>query len=88
MDPIDCGNEQLTHLRQAVAEKLQELNPDIRIHDFRMVPGPTHTNLIFDALVPADCKTSDHELKKQIEALVNTNWENYFAVVDIDRSYV
>lgn len=88
MDPIDCGNEQLVHLRQAVAEKLREISPDIRIHDFRMVPGPTHTNLIFDALVPADFKTGDKELKKQIEALVSSTWENCFAVVDIDRGFV
>ena len=88
MDPIDCDNEQLATLRQAVAEKLLEIDPEIRIHDFRMVPGPTHTNLIFDALVPANCKAGDQELEKQIEALVHDTWPSYYAVVDIDRSFV
>ena len=88
MDPIDCDNEQLASLRQAVAEKLLEIDPEIKIHDFRMVPGPTHTNLIFDALVPANAKASDQELEKQIEALVHDTWPSYYAVVDIDRSFV
>ena len=88
MDPIDCDNEQLNQLRQAVAEKLKEIDPRIKIHDFRMVPGPTHTNLIFDALVPAELKLSDRALEEQIENLVHNSWKKYFAVVDIDRSYV
>lgn len=88
MDPIDCDNEQLNQLRQAVAEKLTEIDPRIKIHDFRMVPGPTHTNLIFDALVPAELKLSDRALEEQIENLVHNTWKKYFAVVDIDRSYV
>ena len=88
MDPIDCDNEQLNELRQDVAEKLLEIDPRIKIHDFRMVPGPTHTNLIFDALVPASLKLSDQALELQIEELVHNTWGNYYAVVDIDRSYV
>ncbi len=88
MDPIDCDNEQLNELRQAVAEKLTEIDPRIKIHDFRMVPGPTHTNLIFDALVPAELKLGDRALEEQIAALVHSTWKKYYAVVDIDRSYV
>ena len=53
-----------------------------------MVPGPTHTNLIFDALVPAEVKLSDQALEDEIEKLVHSAWKNYYAVVDIDRSYV
>lgn len=88
MDPIDCDNEQLNELRQAVADKLKEIDPRIKIHDFRMVPGPTHTNLIFDALAPADIKLGDKELENEIETLVHSTWKKYYAVVDIDRSYV
>ena len=88
MDPIDCDNEQLATLRQAVAEKLLEIDPELKIHDFRMVPGPTHTNLIFDALVPANCKASNQELQNEIAALVHATWPSCYAVVDIDRSFV
>jgi cation diffusion facilitator family transporter len=88
MDPIDCENEQLNELRHMVAEKVKEINPEIRIHDFRMVPGPTHSNLIFDALIPVNCEETDHEMEEKIENLVHTTWEKYYAVVDIDRSFV
>jgi hypothetical protein len=88
MDPIDCENEQLTELRHMVAEKVKEIDPEIRIHDFRVVPGPTHSNLIFDALIPVNCKETDRQMEEKIENLVHNTWEKYYAVVDIDRSFV
>ena len=87
MDPIDTENSRLMQLRAEVEEKLKELCPELSIHDFRMVPGPTHTNLIFDAAVPADFKLSDGELARQIRALVNETWPDHYAVVSIDRKY-
>ena len=59
MDPIEADNTEVSQMRAAVAEKLKELDDVISIHDFRMVPGPTHTNLIFDAVVPANYEKSD-----------------------------
>ena len=53
-----------------------------------MVPGPTHTNVIFDALAPFDLKAKDAELAVEIRRIVRKNWENYFAVVTVDRSYI
>ncbi|MDD6090207.1 MAG: cation diffusion facilitator family transporter [Candidatus Limivicinus sp.] len=88
MDPIDAGNSRVAELRSAVAEKLKENWPDMTIHDFRMVPGNTHTNLIFDAAVPAELKSTDAELAAGIKALVSETWPGCFAVVNIDRSYV
>jgi cation diffusion facilitator family transporter len=88
MDPIDCENKQLTELRHMVAEKIKEIDPEIRIHDFRVVPGPTHSNLIFDALIPVNCKETDRQMEEKIENLVHNTWEKYYAVVDIDRSFV
>lgn len=88
MDPVDTRDENVARLRQDVTEKVQELDSQIRIHDFRIVPGPTHTNLIFDALLPAEYKKSDAQAKKDIEQLIHQSWDKYYAVVDIDRSYV
>ncbi len=88
MDPIDASNPELAAMRKAVGDKLRELHPDITVHDFRMVPGPTHTNLIFDTLLPADYPESDEQAAEHIKSIVRTNWENYYAVVTIDRSYV
>lgn len=88
MDPIDTRNPEVAAMRKAVGDKLRELRPDVTVHDFRMVPGPTHTNLIFDALLPADYPESDEQAAEHIKSIVRSNWENYYAVVTIDRSYV
>ena len=86
MDPIDSSNPEINALRDKVLEKLrQEISGDIRIHDFRVVPGPTHTNLIFDAAVPVDFKLSDTGLESAIKETVNSSFEHCFAVVNIDR---
>ena len=87
MDPIESENSLVSLLRHAVSEKLKEITPDIKVHDFRMVPGPTHTNLIFDAVVPADFKMEDEELAERIRSLVAETWKNHRAVVCIDREY-
>ena len=88
MDPIEADNSEISRVRHAVGEKLTELDPLISIHDFRMVPGPTHTNLIFDAVVPADYSGKDEELAEKIRQIVNSTWPDRYAVVHIDRSYL
>ena len=88
MDPIEADNTEVSQMRAAVAEKLKELDDVISIHDFRMVPGPTHTNLIFDAVVPADYKKSDEELAASIRQYIHQTWPDRYAVVNIDHSYI
>lgn len=88
MDPIEADNSEISQIKNAVAEKLLEIDPVISIHDFRMVPGATHTNVIFDAVVPANFRLSDSELSDEIKNLVHSTWPDRYAVVDIDHSYV
>ena len=88
MDPIEADNTEVSQMRAAVAEKLKELDDVISIHDFRMVPGPTHTNLIFDAVVPADYPKSDEELAANIRQQIHQAWPDRYAVVTIDHSYI
>ena len=88
MDPIVMDDEHTTALRTAVAEKVQAIDPRLTIHDFRTVPGPTHTNLIFDVVVPYDVKLTDEQVRQQVGQLVKQIAGNYFAVVQIDHSYV
>lgn len=87
MDPIESDSSEVMQLRSAVQEKLCESIPGISIHDFRMVPGPTHTKLIFDAAVPAELNISDEKLAAQIRSIISENWHRHYAVVSIDRSY-
>ena len=88
MDPIEADNTEVSQMRAAVSEKLKELDNVISIHDFRMVPGPTHTNLIFDAVVPADYPKSDEELAANIRQQIHQAWPDRYAVVTIDHSYI
>lgn len=88
MDPIEVDNAKVTEMKRAVADKIAEKFPGVSIHDFRMVQGPTHTNLIFDAVVPYGFETSNENVKMGIESLVEEKWENYFAVVQVEQSYV
>lgn len=88
MDPIVTDDPETQRLRLAVAEKVKTIDPRLTIHDFRMVPGPSHTNLIFDTVVPYGVKLDRAQAQKRIAELVRQLGEQYFAVVQIDNSYV
>ncbi len=86
MDPII--NDERTHgFKDSVASIVSEIEPDVTIHDFRIVEGPTHTNFIFDAVLPRSSKLSEEEFKNAVEKSVKNIDENYFTVINIDRSY-
>lgn len=88
MDPIVTDDGVTAQMRQTVAQLAKGIDENISIHDFRMVVGPTHTNVIFDAVVPFSCPLSDHEAEERIKKAVRTLDGNFFAVVTIDKSYV
>lgn len=85
MDPIDIHNPQVLIAKRELAEKIKEIHEGITIHDFRMVPGTTHTNFIFDAVIPFEAKISEQEAKARICELVSREFEDTMAVVKIDR---
>ena len=88
MDPIAVSDVATLQLRNAIAEELKEIHPQITIHDFRAVPGPTHTNVIFDAVLPFDSKLSEEEAKEKIVALIAERHKNTNGVVLIDRGFI
>ena len=88
MDPIETDNETVNAMRSEVAALVKTIDESITIHDFRMVPGETHTNLIFDAVVPFAFRMKDAEVAIAIRALIQEHHPNYFAVIMIDHSYV
>jgi len=88
MDPIAQNDSATLQLRQTVAELVASIHPDITIHDFRVTPGPLLTNLIFDAVVPYEVKLSDESVRSAIDQKIKTLDSTYYAVVNIDRSYV
>ena len=87
MDPIVTHDEQVLKMRSKMHQLVQVIDKRITVHDFRMVTGPTHTNLIFDVACPFDLKQSDEEVKRQVEEIVDLLDGNYNAVVTVDRIY-
>ncbi|MCI9336615.1 MAG: cation transporter [Lachnospiraceae bacterium] len=88
MDPICAGDEQTMQLKSLVAGYLKEISDSVSMHDFRIVAGPTHTNLIFDVAVPYDFPLPDNELSEKIKARIQQDNPSYFAVIDIDKQMV
>ncbi len=88
LDPVETNNVVVKEIKALVAKKIKIINPAITIHDFRIVTGPTHTNLIFDAVMPYEVKMSPDELKMEIEKMVKTINPEYYSVVHIDRTYI
>ena len=87
MDPVDVHDEHTAQLRDKVSEIIKQINPDITFHDFRVVSGPTHTNLIFDIVSPMDCGLSDQELADTIADKIHKCNESYFAVINVDKDF-
>ena len=89
MDPVVTDDGLTGPLRSRVAELVKQVDPAITIHDFRVVAGPTHTNLVFDAVVPFDEKLTAAQAAEKIRALVRTMDDGrYFAVVKVENSYI
>ncbi len=88
MDPIATDDEQVMSLRKEIVELVKIYDEQLTIHDFRMVAGPTHTNLIFDVVVPQGYVKSDDEVSAEIARRINQKWCNYFAVIKMEKRYV
>lgn len=89
MDPVETDNAAVNAVRQRVLEALHaQMDSAVSIHDFRMVTGPTHTNLIFDLLLPMDSPLTEEAAKKQAEAIVSALDPHYNAILTIDKGYV
>ncbi len=85
MDPILIDDETVNALRKDVAQAVAEIDPSLRIHDFRFVSGPTHSNLIFDVAVPFEVKRSDEDVRRAVADQISRMDPSYFAVITVDR---
>ena len=87
MDPIAVDDGITSETRKRVQALVHCIDDQISIHDFRMVAGPTHINVIFDAVVPFGFRLTDDEVAKKIQEAVRALDGNYYAVVTVERSY-
>lgn len=87
MDPIVINDERINELRKTTADTVASIDRRLSIHDFRVVEGPTHTNLIFDVLLPSDMKCSDREICQKIEEELGKIDERFFCVITVDHAF-
>lgn len=89
MDPVITGSKELTGIKETVTGILKDIDEVITMHDFRMVQGPTHTNLIFDVVIPFGYRSSDEAVLKELEHQVKEKLGGqYHIVVNVDKNYV
>lgn len=87
MDPVAVNDPEVRELKHKVAYLAKEVLDAITIHDFRVVKGDTHTNLIFDMVVPFSCKCTDREMADMVADKIKEKLgNNYYAVIDVDRA--
>ncbi|MBQ8321991.1 MAG: cation transporter [Clostridia bacterium] len=85
MDPIVTDDEAVNELKAFLIETLKDASLAYPIHDFRTVIGLTHTNLIFDLVVPFDIEDSESEIIHKIQSAVSEKRPDHFCVITIDR---
>jgi len=88
MDPIATDDAHTLEVKEKIVALIGCVDSRLSLHDFRMVKGPTHTNVLFDLVVPFEMQKSDEELRENVQTIVKTIDENYYSVINIDKSYV
>jgi cation diffusion facilitator family transporter len=88
LDPVITDNDKINSLKSAVESLVKDISPEISIHDFRVFFGITHSNLIFDIVVPYGFKYSDDELVRIISEKIRKIDDSYRAKITVDHHYV
>ena len=88
MDPIVVGDPKIDMLQTKVVQALHKLDQDLKIHDFRVVQGITHTNILFDCIVPFEKNHTEDSLKEYLMKEIVPEKEIYYYVIEIDRPFV
>lgn len=88
MDPVDIHNERLSELRGFLKETVAKISPELSIHDVRIVPGNTHSNLIFDVVRPLDLEMTEKELQEFLADTVHDKYNDVYCVITVDMPFV
>ena len=88
MDPIDTRNEKIPIIKEQLGEILRSIDKRLCFHDLRIVAGPTHTNLIFDIVLPSDIKMQPEIIREAVSKKVSEIDGAYNVVINIDSDYI
>ena len=86
-DPVVTNDRELNHMKALVEKEIKAIEPSLSIHDFRMVRGVKHTNLIFDLVVPFSLKGREGEFKERIDEKVQFENRKYYTVITFESPY-
>ncbi len=86
-DPIVTDNNEVGEAREYLAKQVKRLDPRLTIHDLRVVPGETHTNLIFDLVVPHGFEMPECRLKSEVQAMAQSKNPKWQCIVTLENSY-
>ncbi|MDO4485978.1 MAG: cation diffusion facilitator family transporter [Bacillota bacterium] len=87
MDPVKTDDPLITKMKKIIADAFAPLSGVESIHDFRIVPGPTHTNIIFDVVLAPGCKLSEKEITAIADSAAKAENPAFFVVITFDRAY-
>lgn len=88
MDPIKVDDPIVALMNEVTTKVTDSLDGISNVHDLRVVPGSTHTNIIFDIVVNPSCKLSNKEIHQAFTDAIKAIDENYFVVINFDKNYV
>lgn len=88
MDPVDTDSALANELKDFVISSAKSIDENLSIHDFRVIAGKTHTNIIFDLAVPFDFYIGDKDLLAALTSLIKEKDENYYVSVTIEKGYL
>lgn len=84
-DPIVTDDGELNHMKALILDRVRKLDPRLSVHDFRMVRGPGHTNLIFDMRIPFGMEKKESEIKAAIDEAISKEPSKYYTVITFDQ---
>jgi len=88
LDPLVFNDEKVNSLRSMVVGIVTDIDERLKIHDFRVVDGPTHTNMIFDLVVPYDFRYTNSEITEIVKSRVSEIDSSYYVVMLVETDYI
>ncbi|MBR4984786.1 MAG: cation transporter [Proteobacteria bacterium] len=86
-DPIVTSDDKIGKLRQSILEIMKAINPELTMHDLRIVPGESHTNVLFDLVFPPEDKSDKHAVSAEVAARLREIEPKYVVKIKAEQSY-
>ena len=86
-DPVATDDPRVLVMREFISGIAACIHPEMSIHDLRIVPGPTHVNVVFDCIVPYEVKLTGEDIRQRITRVVQAEYPNYYCVITLEHGY-